>query len=91
MDLTSQVVSDIQSESDLSFSGDVTFVGTTTLDGDVVVNGSVSFLGEVGGIEINELVDVDTVSSAPLLDQVLMWTSNERWEPQRFGDWWCCR
>ena len=81
-DLKTQVIVDVQDEGDLSFAGDIDFNGEITFDGDIVVNGDVSFLGEVGGIEINELVDVDTEAQPPQLNQVLMWTSNSRWEPR---------
>lgn len=53
-----------------------------TLDGVITVNGDITFIGEVGGIDIDELGDVDTTTQAPTVNQVLMWTSNNRWEPR---------
>ena len=80
--LSTKIVDDVQTSASLIFSGTCEFDALTTFDGDLVVNGDVSFLGEVGGIEIDELVDVDTTATPPVLNQVLMWTSNNRWEPR---------
>lgn len=80
--LLARVTTDIQGTS-LTFTDSVELSGSVTLSGNITVSGDINFTGDVGGILLNDLVDVNTVAIQPLDGQNLVWIdSANRWEPR---------
>jgi len=50
---------------------------------DITFSGDITFTQPVSGISITELSDVDTTTTAPVLNQVLQW-NGANWTPQTF-------